>query len=144
MRFVSPSAMASILIAIGSIDKFLHYDLSSPLLDGRQVLEPQKDWATVVENCVALRSFRFILTAEQNELVERLILRLQTNLNMTANFFRDLSQLPRDRRQSEEAQLLSEVNGLMSQTQTSFESDAEALRAALELENQPRTFGRES
>jgi uncharacterized protein with PIN domain len=137
MTIVSPSAMTSILLAISSIDKFLRYDLTSTLTDGRPVLEPQKDWATVVENCVVLRSFRFFLTDDENERVERLIHNVQTNLNAVVNFFRSLSQLPKEQRQSEDAQLLSEGNALILRTQTSFESDAEALRAALERENKP-------
>src|SRR5262249_51042698 len=114
MRIASRSAMEkSILTALGSIDKFLHYDLTSMLSDGRQVLEPQKDWVIIVENCHVLRSFRFLLTEHQNNLVDRLILNLEANHNEVVEFLREFTKVPRKLRQSEEGQLLARLNFLL-------------------------------
>jgi hypothetical protein len=139
MRVPSPSAAASILVSLGAIDKFLRHDLTTTLSDGRKVLEPQKDWGIVVENCATLRSFKYLLTDDQNKVVERLVDDLQSNLNAIADFLRHVtSDLQRQPRTPEaEALLLQRANVLIEQARTSFAADAEALRVALEEFDQP-------
>ena len=124
--------MAAILMAIGSMDKFLRFDLLQTLSDGRPVLEPQRDWAVIVENCQVLRSFRFVLTDEQNAQVDSLINHVQANLNAVVEFWRDLTRLPAEHRKAQEGRLLEQVNALIDRARSTFEEDAEGLRDVLE------------
>jgi hypothetical protein len=131
MSIVTTSMLETVLLALARIHKFLHYELTLPLKEGREVFEPQRDWAVLVDSCASLNSVNFVLDASDQVPITTLVARIQGNLNGVVDFFRQIAPRVSGLSKTEHDAALTHVDALIAKTERDFEHDAAVVRSAL-------------
>lgn len=105
--------------AIGELRLYLARDVLSAF-DGKEVFEPNRDWAPIVANCAKIRANDHVLTPEQKRNIDRAIDDLQFGLNSIVEILRTAS-LEKNRSAEREAQLIKAINEVAEHVNDGFE-----------------------
>jgi hypothetical protein len=138
--FGTEGMLDSLRVTVARLHKFLHYDLWEPLNDGRQVFEPQKDWAVLVECTSSLNGMALVLPDGQRTLIKEMVGHLQSNFDDLLALLRQTVQSLSSDKEVEGDPRLFLLNRHVRKIQMDFERDATLLRDAIRETSEAPSF----